>query len=122
MRSEQHPVQQDELHHPQRAIGGDVGRLHRQRLPAATEFDGASGDETHRQRRQHQTGKGQCAERRDLPEDRALRLIEPDPAPVELEGRHCPHRGGEHVGQHGVHAEQADEYAENCQAGHSGDT
>jgi hypothetical protein len=120
--AKQNPVQQEELHHPQGAEGGEVGRFHGQCVPATTEIDGAGRDDAHGECRDHQAREGQRAEGRDLTQDGSLRVIEPDPTTVQLEGRHRPHRGGEHVGKGGVHAEEADEDAQNGQAGNGGDT
>jgi hypothetical protein len=60
--TEQHAVKQHELHHPQHAVGGDVRRFHRQRVPAAAQVDGARRNGAHGERREHQTGKGSAVD------------------------------------------------------------
>jgi len=119
--AKQHPVQQEELHHPQGAVGGDIGRLDRQGVPAAAEVDGARRHDTYRQRGDHQACEGERAERRDLARDGSLRVIEPDPTAIQLEGGHRPDRRREHVGERRVHTEDAHEDAQNDQAGDGGD-
>jgi hypothetical protein len=90
-------------------------------VPAAAEVDGAGRHDSYRQRRDHKTCEGQQAERRDLTQDGSLRMIEPDPATIQLEGRHRSYRCREDVGERRVHAEDAYQDTQHGQARDGGD-